>query len=637
MSSASAEPAKPSTPKTGPTTSGAGVPLSAGVSLSKSDVDSWLDGILPTALEGAEVPGAQVSVVANGRILTQRGFGYADVARRVPMDPTRVAAPVNSVTKLFTGTAVMRLVEQGRLDLDQDVNRYLDYRLPAGDKPITMRNLITHTAGFADTLKGNTVRPGARKPSLGEYLRGYAPRRIYQPGEMVSYSNYGVAVAGYVVERVSGMRFEEYFRRYIFQPLGMSRTSCLPPSSSDREIARPYSVGGEPALEAEVFVDGPAGTCRSTAADMAAFMAAHLNDGRVGGGGSLVKPATARLMHAPAYRPAPGMPANALSFLGRDRNGWRVIGHGGDGIGTHNELALFLDHQVGIYVAFNGDGRDGGVNRVREALLRHFADRYFPDRNNPDRAPTLVTARAHAEQVAGTYRPSRRITGVFSAMSLLMETTVTANPDGTISAPDMMTGQARRYREVAPYRWQDVDRGDQIGARVVGGRVTAIVLDPTMSWLPIPAWQSTAVIGPLLVGAVGVLVAALVGWPVAALVRRRYGGRLEVAGRALLARRLTFAGSAVQVALVLVMAWLLQLTTTAPAVLGGGFDPVLRAIQALGALAVLSVGVAVWSAWLRWRTESWWTRAAMASVALAGMVLAVAGVATGVFDPELIY
>jgi len=118
------------------------------------DVDTWLDGFFGFALPRGDVAGAVVVVVKDGKIVTQRGFGYADTKARKAVDPDRTLFRVGSVSKLFTWTAVMQLVEQGKIDLDADINRYLDFRIPAFQgKPVTMRNLMTHTGGFEESLR----------------------------------------------------------------------------------------------------------------------------------------------------------------------------------------------------------------------------------------------------------------------------------------------------------------------------------------------------------------------------------------------------------------------------------------------------------------------------------------------------
>src|SRR5580698_7200921 len=199
-------------------------PASADVSpaLTQSDADAWLDGFMPYTLEYNDIAGAAVVIVKDGQVLTQRGFGYADVAARKRVDAATTMFRAGSISKLFTWTAIMQLVEQGKVDLDADVNQYLDFKVPPYQgKPITVRNLMTHTPGFEEAFKGG-IRFSGSVPALGDVLKRMLPARVYEPGATPAYSNYGAGVASYIVERVSGVPFEDYVERNIFAPLGMT-------------------------------------------------------------------------------------------------------------------------------------------------------------------------------------------------------------------------------------------------------------------------------------------------------------------------------------------------------------------------------------------------------------------------------
>src|SRR6185312_15591243 len=194
--------------------------------LTKQDVDAWLDGYMPYALKAGGIPGAVVVVVKDGQPLTERGFGYSDIATHKPVDPENTLFRPGSVSKLFTWTAVMQQVQAGKLNLDADVNNYLDFKIPPRNgKPITLRNLMTHTPGFAETVKYLIVFGKDKPATLRAALVRSVPDRIYDPGTMPAYSNYGASIAGYIVQRVSGEPFEEYVQRHIFAPLGMTHSS----------------------------------------------------------------------------------------------------------------------------------------------------------------------------------------------------------------------------------------------------------------------------------------------------------------------------------------------------------------------------------------------------------------------------
>ena len=197
--------------------------------LDKSDVDAWLDGFFPYALQKGDVAGAVVVVVKDGQVLTQRGYGFADVKAHKPVDPETTLFRVGSVSKLFTWTAVMQLVEQGKLKLDVDVNQYLDFKIPPYEgKPVTLRNIMTHTPGFEESLR-KLDQSGTPPPALGDLLKRWIPHRIFAPGETTAYSNYGAALAGYIVERVSGEPFDTYVDRHVFAPVGIAHASFRQP------------------------------------------------------------------------------------------------------------------------------------------------------------------------------------------------------------------------------------------------------------------------------------------------------------------------------------------------------------------------------------------------------------------------
>ncbi|WBY08783.1 serine hydrolase [Sphingomonas sp. 7/4-4] len=267
--------------------------------LTKADADAWLDGFMPYALARGDVAGAVVVVVKDGQVVTQRGFGYSDVAKRAPVDPATTLFRPGSTSKLYTWTAVMQQVEAGKLDLDADVNRYLDFKIPPYQgKPITLRNIMTHTAGFEEIIKG-LLTFDKPVPSLGDVLKHRIPERIYAPGTTPAYSNYATALAGYIVERVSGMPFDDYIERNIFGRLGMQYASFRQPLPARLKpyMSQGYELGSGPAKGYELIGMAPAGASAISGGDMAKFMIAHLANG-----GPLLKPETAKLMHAP--RPA---------------------------------------------------------------------------------------------------------------------------------------------------------------------------------------------------------------------------------------------------------------------------------------------------------------------------------------------
>src|SRR5947208_2438424 len=201
--------------------------------LTRADFETFLDALIPSQLQNRNIAGAVVSVVKDGQVLFQKGYGYADFEAKKPVLPDKTLFRPGSISKLFTAIAVMQLVEQGKLELDRDVNGYLDFAIPKTyPDPVTLRQLLTHTAGFEDTLKNLFVAHESDLKPLRTYLVNQMPARIFAPGKVPSYSNYGFTLAGYIVERVSGERFERYIENHILKPLRMTNSTFdqpLPP------------------------------------------------------------------------------------------------------------------------------------------------------------------------------------------------------------------------------------------------------------------------------------------------------------------------------------------------------------------------------------------------------------------------
>jgi CubicO group peptidase (beta-lactamase class C family) len=364
--------------------------------LSKQDVDGWLDGFMPYALSSGDIAGAVVVVVKDGQVLTEKGYGYADVKSGRKVDPKTTLFRAGSVGKLFTWTAVMQQVEAGKLDLDRDVNAYLDFKIPPRDgKPVTLRNLMTHTPGFEEHVRALVVpAPGDLKP-IGDYLKAWVPLRIFPPGEVPAYSNYGATLAGYIVQRVSGEAYDDYVERHILAPLQMSRSTFRQPlpAAWRGELSAGYDRASQPPHAFELFSVVPAGSLTATGDDMAKFMLAHLQGGR------LLQPATTDQMFRYSGRLSPPIDGMALGFYHEDRNGRRVVGHAGDTQYFHSDLHLMPDEHVGLFVSLNSTGKAGAAGAVRTALYRGLVDPEIPP--PPPHLPTPTTPNAPSPRFHG--------------------------------------------------------------------------------------------------------------------------------------------------------------------------------------------------------------------------------------------
>jgi CubicO group peptidase (beta-lactamase class C family) len=600
---------------------------SAGVPLTQADVDTWLDGFMPYAIESGDIAGAVVVVVKDGKVLTQRGFGYADVARRTPVDPETTLFRTGSVSKLTTWTAVMQLVEQGKLDLDTDVNQYIDFTIPDYDgKPITLRNIMTHTAGFQETIRRLiSDSPGDMQP-LGVYVKENLPDRIFPPGEMPAYSNYATALAGYIIERVSGLSYDDYVERNIFTPLGMTQATFRQPLPAKFRpfMSRGYGPGLGKAEKFEFVVPAPAGSESASGAAMAKFMIAHLNDGA-----GLMKPETAKQMHDFTLPILPPLHPMALGFYRDDVNGHRVIGHAGDTVYMHTNLDLFLDDGVGLFISMNSDGKAGSPRWVREGLLRRFADRYFPAplEGTPIDAKT---ARAHARMLAGTYASSRGFeTNFLHMLDLAGQEQVGLDEQGgiVVGSAGNAAGQPRKWIEVAPFVWRDRDSGMRLAAEVKDGKVTRWSFDtvsPFTYLRRVPWYQDTAWLVPVVMAGLGIVLLSALAWPAGAIARRRFkvAGRYE--GPRLRNQRILHG---LQWLVLLVLAgWATWISVglSSLSMLAGPLDPLLYALQVLSPIALFGLLVmAGWNLWTARKERRGWFALLWAVLLLFAAVMLV--------------
>ena len=620
--------------------SGAAQAAQAPHALTRADAESWIEGFLPYALAQGDIAGAAVVIVKDGEVLTARGYGYADRAAGTRVEPAHTLFRTGSVGKLFTWTAVMQQVESGRLDLDRDVNDYLDFRIPPRDgKPVTLRNLMTHTPGFEEAIKRLVTDRPERLASPGEYLKAWVPERIYPAGEVPAYSNYGVTLAGYIVERVSGESYDDYVDRHVFAPLGMtsSTTRQVLPDVFRARMSRGYLQGSGPAYPFEMFGVAPAGGATSTVTDMAKFMIAWLQGGELAGRRILAADTARRVLttRLPIVSPLNSM---LLGFFEQGYGGRRIVGHGGDSQYFHSTLNLYPDEGVGVYLVVNSSGRDGAAGAVRASFMSEFADRYFPEEPFKSEVPA-ATAAEHVRLMAGTYMSSRgQISNFFSALGFLSQLQVTADADGGLLVPALqdLNGEPMRWREVAPFVWQQVGGKERLAARIEGGRVALFSVDsvsPFLVMLPAPWWKSSAIFTPLLACAIAALLVALLSWPATALFRRHYRqwpAHAGAPGRPWRLARIAAAGTLAALA-----AWsavFAQLDGNIFA-FSPAFDAGFVALKLwTGLFCAGGLATASWDAWRGWSGRRWLARIgstllvlAFAALAWLAVVLKLAG------------
>jgi len=595
----------------------AAVPQPAGLT-DRAELEAFIDGMMAAHFPSRHIPAATIAVVKDGALFFAKGYGFADREKRIPVDPATTLIRPGSISKLFTWTAVMQLVEQGKLDLDADVNSYLKtFKIPATfPEPITMRHLLTHTPGFEEQGLGLFARNPAELKPLRESLAAKIPARVRPAGSLSSYSNYGTALAGLIVEEVSGVPFAEFVEQNILRPLGMEHSTFREPLPA--ELAPDMAVGYqwkkgrfEPGKFELIGNYGPAGSLSATATDMAKFMIAHLQLGRLGET-RILKEETARRMHSRLYGLDPRLPGMAHGFYEMEAHGVRGIGHGGDTMLFHSELLLLPEHNVGLFVSYGSSGLPG------YDLLPAFIGRYFAA---PDPAPPEPPAgfEERTKRVAGVYRFTRHnYTSIEKAFALPSVVSVAAGPKGTITTSIQGFGEPWVWREVAPNYYGQIDGTMRLVFReAADGSITNMYFSllPFMPCYRV-AWYATPTVNYVLLGATLFLcISTLVSF-----CYHRKGRKQDPT----LARWCARTAAAVSVMTICAVGGVVAVIAAASEELAYGLPKPLIAILGLVLLTTILTPILVALTGLAWR-DRWWTtfrriHVSAFALAAAGMV-----------------
>lgn len=496
-----------------------------------ADLETFFDNFFAAHLDAHQIPGAAVAVVVDGRLHLTKGYGYADLAGQRPVTPTTVF-DVGSVSKLFTYTAVMQLVEQGRLDLQTDINQYLTrFQIPgAFPQPVTAAHLLTHTGGFDEWDIGAATRAPDEALAVCDYLAQRLPPRVRPPGQLLVYANHGTALAGCLVEEISGQAFADYIARHILAPLGMAQSSFGWPPELMAQMATGYELRPDGPHPYPIYYRhyGPAGELKTTAVDISRFMIAHLQDGRFEET-QILQPETAALMHRQQYSHDPRLPGFTYGFFEDELNGRRAILHGGDTTPTFSSLLLLLpEENVGLFIAHNTVEW-----RFRQQLVKAFMNRYFPA-VPPD--PIQPLAEPQLEQYAGYYLPSlvQRSSNIEKVLGLLSQFRLTAEPDGALTLhPGAGFAQASRWAAIGPDHFRQLDgEGIMVFHRDENGRIQhmfysdmAAVAFTRLAW-----YQTTPFHLGLLLITLLVFVTAVIAWLLGYRRRQPVGREAALAG-----------------------------------------------------------------------------------------------------------
>ncbi|MFW5663877.1 MAG: serine hydrolase domain-containing protein [bacterium] len=422
------------------------------VVFAQPELPVFFDRAMEQMMTEDNLPNAVIAVVEDGEVIFING--YSARKEEIQANARETLFRVGSVSKIFTWTAVMQLAEKGAVDLDADIQQYLDFDLPKTIKglktevsPITLRHLLTHTSGFEDVLEGLfTFSP---QPPLREYLTSHIPIRIYPAGQVMAYSNYNPALAGYIIERVSGMPFEEYIKRYIYAPLQMTSSSFeqpLPAELNERLVKAYRQVNGEFLPARFEHMPAPAGGLSTTAADMAKFMH-FLLDSPDGADNPILNPQSKSQMLSPAFSYHPllgGMTHGYMEFV---LNGQQVIFHGGSTNIFDAGFYLLPETNTGIFIAYSGGNYDGHIK-----ILYDYLQNYPPENedNTSGRLMIAAAVKPSLNQLKGEYHQSRRIESTPDKSINLMMGVMRIDITDDEMLEVKILGQTLLFREVQP-------------------------------------------------------------------------------------------------------------------------------------------------------------------------------------------
>lgn len=442
---------------------------------------TWADGYFGEALAHRRFSGATVVFVQGGAVSFAKGYGWDDFASDKPLDVASTGFHLGSIGKVFTATAIGQLLESGAIaSIDDPANRYLKrFQLPdAPNRPITIRDLLTHNAGFEDWFYGIISERRTDVPQSGDFIRHFMPEVVSDAGDGIVYSSFGVAMLGAIVEDVSGEAYPDYIRDHVFLPLGMTHSEIPRGPDAPAYMGHAYAFypDGSAALKPRVIAYpffAPAGVAIATPNDFARFMLAQL--GSLDGADPLGESLRNRLHHELA-RNHPAMTGIAMVFGRLDYKDQHIVYHAGNGPGFDSFMALFPDQQAGLFIAtmggppapglaeaFFGSARQKATAKpevepwmdAQEPFVDALIDNFGPDPGTPQTVADL-------DRYVGTYWGERRSHTTWEAvlgLAMNFPRTVTAAADGL-----MINGRGP-YRPIGNDTFQRDD--DPAGVRRV--------------------------------------------------------------------------------------------------------------------------------------------------------------------------
>jgi cyanophycinase len=488
------------------------VAASAGPAEPDAEVAAVVDGVL-SELDKKQGAGGVVVVVRNGTIRIAKGYGLADIESLRPMSADSTLVRPGSISKLFTGIAVMQLVEEGKLDLDRDVNAYLDFHVPTpeGGVPVTLRRLMSHRAGFEE--HGKEYQSGGAPLALGPYVARALPYRLYPSGNVSAYSNYGMTLAGYIVERVSGEPYVNYIHNHILQPLRMEHSTFerVLPAQLAPMMGLGYDSSHKPIPDLRNSSNLPAGGLSSTGVDMGRFMLALLEHGQLDDTRILSAHSLEQMLTPQVTTPTGSL---GLLFMEGTVAGHRVVGHGGDLPGFHSDLTILPDDGIGIFQSYNKEDSPSRDILVG-AIVRHYLGTEPPD------VPAAVQP-FDVAAVTGAYLSTRHAESTIARINTLSEQLIVR----TDKFGALTIGSGPGLHQTAPLVFSGPGSGKFAFMQLPGEAHLRLEIGyPIFEFLRVPWYLDARFVVAVLVAVVTVDVLSLLYWLIGARLRRRRGSQ----------------------------------------------------------------------------------------------------------------
>jgi CubicO group peptidase (beta-lactamase class C family) len=592
----------------------ADLPKPAIQDLSPASVDAFAEAQIPPAMRDGKIPGAVFVVVHGGQVIADKAYGVANLETRQPVSTSQTLFRVASISKILTAASALELVRAHRLDLHRNVNRYLTrfHIASAFGQPVTLFNLLTHSSGFDDCEFGYAARSAADKLSLRDYLMRYQPARVRPPGRFSVYDNYGFSLAGYLVQKVSGIPFANYVREQILDPLDMAHSSFSPDAALRKRLATGYWLDGEtPRASGQTCVNimPAAGFC-TTASDMSDFLVALLTDRRPDGS-KLFPASVIQGLETRQFAANPDLPGRCYGFNRISLDGRQALRQPGQWPGFNSVLLLFPKQRCGLFLAYNlCDDL-----RMEQRISRQFVEDFIPPAlatGAPEEKPASPGADAFTP-LLGAYL-SARAPHDAPELGFPHEVEVSRLPDGNLAI------DRQPYREIEPLVFGKIEAGDLVSRP--DGRRAAFCLGPDgqpaylitqngayrrATWLESESGRLF-----FLRTVSMVFLSAVVLWPIMALIRFLLASGTQqpaasphrpLANLSLAARGTAFAACAL--ALWFEMSFALAELRLKPFADFYGFPtPVKHLLWALPVLLVFTVALILFSA-IAWRKRLW--------------------------------